>query len=299
MIGYFTPDQRLLRNRERGVYNGLYCSLCFSLRKRYSLKSVVLLQPDLLFYLISCNKAFNKMDLFLEKSNYQRRKCVMNPFIKVNVLKGEIFNFAPVSDISVFMFYVYYLNKVIDNKMRPFTKLGGVYLNKIFERNHFYLSQSGINVISEIDRIKESLMVLNNKTFPKLRGDFVSIDDYILPSLNATSKIILKRLDEEDQFKEKFEFLTIMGKIMYYLDAIEDYHRDRKNNNFNLLEIQKNIPTFVRIFLIKHKMLNLINILRHSVINNFSSNIYFIDSILSSLEYRITHTVKKLMKSLK
>ncbi|MFB8422079.1 DUF5685 family protein [Priestia megaterium] len=216
MLGYFKPITSLLSKEDKEIYQSLYCTLCHNIKNKYGYSSTMFIQHDLLFILLCSNsweRKFGKLDS-------KKTGCVMFPLKKVNVLEN-MYESNSLADISVFTVYTAYLNAVADGKGISLKNRGFKhYFNRAF-------SKSTDSLQIEQETIKElELMLINEHQSEN------TPDQTIEPVCRFYSELVVQHLNLDDKYR-KLTFHTC--KIMYYLDSLEDYIKDKAKGHYNIL----------------------------------------------------------------
>lgn len=212
MLGYFKPYLDMVTKEEKNYYQTLYCSLCHELRNRYGLKCSALLQSDVLFFGL-----FTRVIPELDTKNIKKKWCVIFPK-KVSVCSNNIF--TKLADMSMFMIWVAFLDSTYDGKNNKFFYwLYSKKFDLLFENNYCCVERK---------EIKNSLI----KAMKIERNEEFQPDRKIYPMCRVLSETTSKIINTSDSSSEVAYQLC---KIMYYLDALEDYHSDKKNNSNNIL----------------------------------------------------------------
>ncbi|WP_439020369.1 DUF5685 family protein [Bacillus thuringiensis] len=258
MLGYFKPVMKLLSDEEKKFYQSLYCTLCHNLKNDYGHSSTMFIQHDLLFFLLSSG-------LLDEVVSDQETHlgCVAFPVKKVSVFE-KLNNISFLADMSVFTVYTAYLNAVVDGKGLKVKNKGLHYVfNKAFEKSKIKLRFND----EKIEELKSLLKAEHtNDILP---------DQIIKPICEVYSSLIIENLELGQEYKE---LAFHMCRTMYYLDALEDFKKDKKEGYYNMLSSIYESPQQLVCY-VQMRVFDSINKMKKCVKNCKYSNI--IDSVLS------------------
>lgn len=214
MLGNFRPFKRELSKTDREQYKTLYCSVCKCIQKKYGLIATSCNSYDLVFIILSL---YSLNNIVIEKDSKER--CPVSVFKKVNIC--NIRNCDEIADFSVFILYLLYKDKIIDNEKNFKTDI----IYSLFKKNFTKLENTSLfkkycNQADNIFKLEKSVKTIEGKI--KIFSDFIF----------EISK---------DVFKKETKILPVsfyynMISIMYYLDALKDYKNDIKNNKENFLK---------------------------------------------------------------
>lgn len=214
MLGYFKPFKKELSKTLLKQYNTLYCSVCKCIYKRYGVIATSCNSYDLVFIILCL---CNLNNIVIEKELKER--CPVNFLKKVDGC--NIKNADNIADFSIFIFYLLYKDKINDNEKTFKTSL--IYL--LFKKSFKKLENSNIfkkycNKTDNIFRTEKSAKTIEEKI--KIFSDFIFE--------------ISKEVFKEENKSLTYPFYYNVVSIMYYLDALQDYKTDIKNNKENFFK---------------------------------------------------------------
>ena len=215
MFGYVTTYKPELKIKEFEAYKGVYCTLCKEMGKEYGLLSRFLLSYDGAFYVMY------KMALSQDKVTAKQSRCSFNPCKKCMKITcdGDIYKIA--STITVILAYF----KLVDN----------LHDNGFFKKILLYL-------------IYPYFALLKNKARKKYPDIFKTVQDGMTAQFevekNKNASIDLSAYNtahilgqlfayNEDDKEKAYRFGYHLGRVVYFLDAFDDYEDDVKNSSFN------------------------------------------------------------------
>lgn len=220
MFGYVTVYKPELKIKEYEAYKGIYCTLCKEMGKEYGVLSRFLLSYDGAFYVIF------KMGLFEETPKAEKSRCTFNPCKKCMKItcKGNIYKLA--STVTVVLAYF----KLIDN-----LKDGGFFQKILCYLMYpflaFFKRKAEKKYPDIFKRIKDGM----SEQFEIEKDTAVSLDK----SADATAKMLgwlFAYGESEETAKTSYDFGYQLGRIVYFLDAFDDYEKDSKDSSFNPLK---------------------------------------------------------------
>jgi len=223
MLGYFKPGNSISPEARR-QYQVIYCTLCHNLKRLYGTRASMLLQHDPIFF--SIQSGFLPS---IDEEKVIKKSCIIQPK-KVEVLAGYEAYFDPLSDLSVLMILIALWDKEFDNEITIRNRIFLKILGKVFRLSERKLAEREISISD-----------LKSECFAALE---VERDSKLNP-LDRLSKFIEfgGRLTAEffpaNGNSERSESISMnMLKIMYLVDALEDFHSDVAKGSFNLLQGQ-------------------------------------------------------------
>jgi hypothetical protein len=219
MFGYVTINKPELKIKEYEAYKGVYCTLCKEMGKEYGLLSRFLLSYDGAFYVMY------KLGLSQDKINVSNSRCSFNPCKKCMKITCENNVYKLACAITVILAYF----KLVDN----------LHDSNFFKKILFYLLYPYFLFICKKakNRFPQVYEIVNNgmkEQFDTENDDFVSLDKSAHPTGKILSELFSYGTDDENKEMSK-QFGYQLGRVVYFLDAFDDYEKDKKENNFNPL----------------------------------------------------------------
>lgn len=215
MFGYVTTYKPELKIKEFEAYKGVYCTLCKEMGKEYGVLSRFLLSYDGAFYVMY------KMALSKNKICAKQSHCSFNPCKKCMKITCDSDVYKLASTITVILAYF----KLVDN----------LHDNGFFKKILLYL-------------IYPYFALLKNKAKKKYPDIFKTVQDGMTAqfeveknknasidlSAHNTAHILGQLFAYNEDDKEKvYRFGYHLGRVVYFLDAFDDYEDDVKNSSFN------------------------------------------------------------------
>ena len=224
MFGYVTVYKPELKVKEYEAYKGVYCTLCKEMGKEYGILSRFLLSYDGAFYVLY------KMGLNNEIVTAEKSRCTFNPCKKCAKItcKSDIYKLA--STITVVLAYFKLVDNLKDGK--GIKKLLLYFLLPYFS----YLKRKALKKYPDIFNEIEKGMAAQ---FEIEKDSNASLDK----SAHPTAQMLgwLFAYNECENTKEAaYDFGYQLGRVVYFLDAFDDYEKDVKENTYNPLKNEKN-----------------------------------------------------------
>ena len=225
MFGYVTINKPELKIKEYEAYKGVYCTLCKEMGKEYGLLSRFLLSYDGAFYVMY------KLGLSQDKINVSNSRCSFNPCKKCMKITCHSNVYKLACAITVILAYF----KLVDN----------LHDSKLLKKILLYILYPYFSFICKKAKKKfpEIFEIVNNgmnEQFKTEKESDISLDK----SAHPTGKILseLFSYGETDDNKEKTaQFGYQLGRVVYFLDAFDDYEKDKKEKTFNPFINRNNI----------------------------------------------------------
>lgn len=217
MFGYVTVFKPELKIKEYEAYKGVYCTLCKEMGREYGLLSRFLLSYDGAFYVMY------KMGLSGDNISVKNSRCTFNPCKKCMKISSESDTYRLASTITVILAYF----KLMDN----------LYDSSFFRKILLYLIYPYFALLKNKAKKKHPDIFKTveqgmQKQFKIEKEDNISPDKAADPTARMLSWLFA--YGECGQNKKKAEsFGYQLGRVVYFLDAFDDYGKDTKENSFN------------------------------------------------------------------
>ena len=274
MFGYVTAYKPELKIKDYEAYKGVYCTLCKEMGKEYGLLSRFLLSYDGAFYVLY------KMGIRNEKTNAEQSRCTFNPCKKCLKITCDSDIYKTASAITVILAYFKLKDNLNDSK--TFKKLFLYFLLPYF----VLLKNKAIKKHPEVYETIEKGM---QEQFEVEKDNEISLDK----SAHSSAKMLswLFSFGECGEIAEKSQkFGYHLGRVVYFLDAYDDYKDDIKSDSFNPFKASQNIEEDAKIS-IRLSIGELTNIMQEISFNKVTSIIENI--IYDGLNYQLERITKK------
>lgn len=274
MFGYVTAYKPELKIKDYEAYKGVYCTLCKEMGKEYGLLSRFLLSYDGAFYVLY------KMGIRNEKTKAEQSRCTFNPCKKCLKITNDSDIYKTASAITVILAYFKLKDNLNDSQI--FKKLFLYLLLPYFS----ILKNKAIKKQPQVYKTIEKGM---QEQFEFEKETEISLDK----AADPTAKMLawLFSFDEDKELAEKSrQFGYQLGRVVYFLDAFDDYKDDMKSGLFNPFKASQNIEEDAEIS-IRLSVGELTTVMQNVTFNKFSP---IIDNIIyDGLNYQLERIIQK------
>ena len=214
MFGYISCDEEQLTARERDIIGSFYCGLCMSLKAHFGNRAR-------LFTNIDCTYAFMLIASASETTiDVQKKRCALHPFSKRNISYVDENLSKQIASATILISYYKLLDDCKDEK-RNLTKAS---LRKLYKN----IAKKAQAVLPNFDRALLENMQNTQALERKNSSDLFALMDY--------SGRILKAMAENCNAPALATLFYNMGRLVYFLDALDDYESDIKKKRFNAVK---------------------------------------------------------------
>lgn len=233
MFGYINVSKDDLTDNQYACYKAVYCSLCKTMGKEYSLFSRFILSYDCTFYSVLI------MSLQDKEPSFEEGRCPFNPLNKTNYC-GEETALKLAAALSVSSAYYKIIDDINDSHFlkRTFLKM----VLPVFRRWNNKVKTG----YPEIDSALREMM---DKQSEVESSDYSVLDMACDPTAVMLSKMcslipkyisssVIERSKSAGRILSTFGYF--LGRWIYMIDAADDYEKDRKSGNFNPFVIKYN-----------------------------------------------------------
>ncbi len=216
MFGYVFPKKSELRIREFSEYRAVYCALCEALRS-YGFGAKAFLNYDFTF------AAMLFISLSGEKPFFCERRCNTNPLKKVGCIEvNEPLRYSAAALIISSRYKL--LDDLADENL--FRKAAAAVI--------IFFTKSAYNkarlAYSELD----GFIGERTKEQSVLEGSACeSIDRASDPTASGLSYFFSKGVKNEEIYEPLKRFGYLLGRFVYFADALDDLEGDIKRNRYN------------------------------------------------------------------
>lgn len=212
MFGYIKPDYPYLYIKDETLYKALYCGMCRAIKKANGNIARLSLTYDIAFtsLLVHCIKGEN---IKVEKAH-----CISHPIKKIPVSSLDDTSLM-LADVNLILARYKATDDYLDEKKGS--------LKKIVTSKGYKLAKKRYPKIDEI--VKNSYVKLVE--LEKASSDSIDIVcDCFATMLEEISIEVLKEFSTE----YTRQLFYMLGKWVYLIDALDDYDKDIKKNNYNV-----------------------------------------------------------------
>lgn len=211
MFGYVKPDRPYLYIKDDTLYNALYCGVCKSIGANCGQCARFTLTYDIAFLSAVVHNIMGK-DVVIK-----RKHCIIHPFTKRPIAnRDEISDCLAV--LNIILAYYKVNDDVADSGKH---KLRRIFLLPIFKRAK-----------NKCPKLAEIVEIYYSKLFELEKSGETSIDKIADPFAMMLAKLSDELLNEFAT-EETFLYFYNFGKWIYIIDALDDYDKDIKKNNYN------------------------------------------------------------------
>ena len=220
MFGYVVCNKEKLSQEETDRYQSVYCGLCKTLEKKFGQMSRMSLNYDMTFLVLFLSSLYEP-----EEESYEFR-CSLHPMRPKKAAVNKYTDYA--ADMTIALTYYKCLDDWEDERKKPQYYFARKLQPAYQEVKKRYPRQCGA-IETEIGRLSE------------IEKSPDSIPD---DALNCFGRLMAEVfVYEEDFWSEKlWNFGCDLGKFIYLMDAVLDYKKDIKKNNYNPLLRMNKVP---------------------------------------------------------
>lgn len=215
MYGYIRPDIGELRINEYRRFRSVYCGLCEALRQRYGF---------LFRFLVSYDMTFLALLTLSPETTIDSRRCPVHPLRKQPCICGvpELYNAA---DYTVILAYQKMMDDATDEK--DFRALRARLAVRLLRRSYRKAAARQPEFDENAKQCLDRLAAIEKCGGASLDAAADCFARLMAFPANRAPNAALRR--------EQNEILYHAGRVVYILDAADDYVADRKNGRYNPL----------------------------------------------------------------
>ncbi len=216
MFGYIRPHISELKVKEYALYRSVYCGICRSMCKQTGCVSCLALSYD------SVLLALVSMDATQEAHQIQPRRCLVHPFKKRDMLEPCQATYYAAGVQTTLLHH-----QLCDHRSdeRGWHRLGATLASPLGRR---WYRRSNLDP-ALCDAIADSMEAQSR--LEKEGCD--SPDAAAEPTGNMMSCVFTHTATDPVQQRILAGFGYHLGKCIYWMDAIDDYEKDKKHNRYN------------------------------------------------------------------
>lgn len=222
MFGYVFPCKPELKVRDWNTYRAYYCGLCKELGREYGFAARMFLNYDMVFLAMLAD------GLALQNDSYSMQRCIANPLEKRPIC-NQTTGLSFAADALVLTAYYKLLDDLADESF--FKKLSKMALRPTLGR----MRKKAATRYPHIDALFANQTIAQQLLEKK---QSINVDEAAEPTAQMTSALLKQIATDESQNAMLVRFGLCLGKILYYLDAAEDYHKDAKTATYNVFLLQ-------------------------------------------------------------
>lgn len=220
MVGYLQIQKSELLVKEAEMYKAVYCSLCRTIGRDYSLFCRTFLSYDFTFYTV--------LGMALSRGKcgaFHKGRCCCNP-LKSCVYCGDEEVLHMAAAMSVITAYYKICDDISDSKglKNLFSRTLKTLLKRQYKKSAERYPQLDY-VVREMLKNQESVEKSENPT----------LDACCEPTAVMVAKSFSFLSNDEKQQRVLYEMGYHIGRWIYLADAVDDLQKDMEENNFNCL----------------------------------------------------------------
>ena len=213
MFGYVRVYKPELKIKDYEAYKGVYCTLCKTLGKEYGISSRTLLSFDTTFYALFMLAVKN------DEITSCDSRCSFNPCKKCLKVKTDSDVFRKAAALTVILSYFKLIDNISDSrfiKKIAFKLLRPYFAIKVRKAKKRY---------PDIYELTQDAVKRQNEA----EEQNSSVD----PAADPTASLLrtLVSLDSDNEKIQRFAYM--LGRVIYLLDAYDDYEKDIKEGCYN------------------------------------------------------------------
>ena len=218
MFGYVTPDKGEMKVREYECYRAVYCGLCMQLKADYGFVSRMLLNYDLVTVALLADGISG------EKGSPCMKRCMANPLHRRCMHAGTQGLRLAAASLVLLSWY-----KLADDlEDEPFARrFASGMLRFLLCRAH----KKAAAAQSELDRLLAEQTVCQQTLE---QAGCANPDEAAEPTGRMTAAIREKCAVRPEDAHILSRMGLFLGKILYWLDAAEDYDKDKEKGRYNV-----------------------------------------------------------------
>lgn len=258
MFGYIKADTPNMYVKDTVLYKAMYCGLCKGIGKTCGQRARFVLNYDLTFLSVLLHNITNQ-DVKIENQRCAIHRLKKRPIAVVDNLTERI------ATLNVLLAYHKLNDDVIDN-------------NKGRIKRSFFKSAYKKAIKNE-----PLMDVVIKKWYDKLLNlERTKCDspDIVADPFGSMMQELIKVIIGEECDENLMELAYYLGKWIYLIDALDDFDKDIKNNNYNVFTLMYPQILSQNDLLLKY---------RQDIILIFASILNRINELTFKLDYKFNH----------
>ena len=210
MFGYIAATKEGLSDEGKRRYRSLYCGLCRELKREYGTLCRLTLNFDTVFLILILQSAFEETECV------NCRRCLLHPAHKCESVSSKIVSYA--ADATVILTY----HKLCDD-VKDEHKKSAKFAAFLLKKAYFKACKKQPELAKSI---KTALDLYYNAEENRANADVCA--GFFAQSVGAMFAL------GDDFWKPKlYDFGESLGRLIYALDAYDDFDGDKKRGRFN------------------------------------------------------------------
>lgn len=222
MFGYVMPFKPELKMRDWTLYHAYYCGLCKELKREYGFVARMMLNYDMVVLALAAD------GLAGTAPNMCGERCIANPIEKHATCKSTD-GLRLAADALVLTVYYKLEDDLADERFLK--RIPAILLH------HFLCKMRKKAAVCRPQL--DAVLASQTKAQQALEArSSQSVDEAADPTAQMTAALFAAAAQDEANREHLYRFGLFLGKIIYYLDAAEDFDKDSKNNAYNVFLLQ-------------------------------------------------------------
>lgn len=214
MFGYIQIYKPELKLKDINTYMGYYCGVCQQIGKQYGQLKRFFLSYEATYLAIV-------MDALLNEDSDQKYKvgCTQKRWVNCN---SKIWDYAPFINICLMV-------KKLEDNYQDDKSILSLTLEKLIGHNKNYRKQaeSYEPLVDTIANCLEELRKMECSEEP------YRVDELCCPFSELLGSVMSYPFKGQEIYNATYDFGYYMGRIIYLIDALDDYKKDKKDGSFN------------------------------------------------------------------
>ena len=221
MFGYIVIDKQELKGKHVQEYSAYYCGLCNAIRDKFGQVNRIFLSYDITYLLIV-------MDSLITEDSKRIRK-------KVGCMKKvDLTCSASLAKYASFINMYLLVKKMEDNYIDDKSIVSRLVAKRIEKNINYKIARKTyIELISRVDNNLSKIIEFEKSPYK------VSVDEMCVPFAEIMGDILSYPFRKRKINKQVYDFGYYLGRIVYLIDAFDDYEKDKEKGAFNPLSYFK------------------------------------------------------------
>lgn len=270
MFGYVKTDTPNMYVKDTVLYKAMYCGLCKGIGKTCGIKGRFVLNYDLTFLSVLVHNVLGE-DVKIEKEHCILHTIRKRPIAQFDLVTGRI------AALNVILAYYKVCDDVIDSKKGKITKS---------------ILSSSYKKALKIEPKLDEIVCKRYDELRKLESEGCSSIDIVSDCFANMIKDIMIELTGDKSTLQLLELSYNLGKWIYLIDALDDFDKDKKKNEYNV---------FINSYPEVNNKEELLDKYKQDVVCVFGNVLCEIEMLAKQIDYQFNHdlTDNVLLRGLK
>lgn len=226
MFGYVQVEKGELLVKEYETYKSIYCTLCKTLGKEYSVFSRFILSYDFTFF------AALSLGVHDRKVCFSKGRCTFNPLKKCVFCGADNEDMKKAAALSVITAYYKLKDDISD---------GGIGRRFRSYLVYPFFSSWKKKAAKKYPEYEEAVSSMSQMQEKVEEDQMCHIDMAAEPTAKMLARVMELQATDEFERRVYFELGYHLGRWIYLMDAVDDLEKDKKTGNFNpFLKVKRN-----------------------------------------------------------